>query len=67
MKPAILIELLQRAAAEPFGLWVSTNNTRALVEQLIRLQRELQLSDLMVCTPSIENVIFVIHRSVELD
>lgn len=67
MRPQILIELLERASSEPIGLWIETTNPKALMQRLINLQRELEMPDLMICMPSIETAVFIVHRSVELD
>lgn len=67
MQPSILIELLERASTEPLGLWIETTNAKALAQRLINMQREVHVPDIMICTPSIDNVIFIVRRSVELD
>jgi hypothetical protein len=67
MRSTILIELLQRAAQEPIGLAVETNNARAMLQHLQIMLADLKIADLMLCTPSIENTVFIIRKSVELD
>jgi hypothetical protein len=67
MRPAILIELLERAAQEPIGLRVQTNNARAMLQRLQIMQQDLKIPDIMLCTPSVEDVIFIVRKSVELD
>lgn len=67
MRQETLIELLQRASQEQIGLCVRTTNQNALLHRLQLVQRELRTPDIMLCTPSIDNTIFIMRRSVELD
>ena len=67
MQRPILVELLRNAAEQPLGLCVTTTNAPALLHQLHEVQRDLQVPDIMLCTPSVENTIFIFRRSVELD
>lgn len=68
MKPAILVELLERAKAEPIGLAISTTNPHALEAQLGTIRREINLQgEIMICRPSLEGHVFLVHRSLELD
>lgn len=66
MRLDIFAELLKQAVEEPFGLAITTNNPKQMVLRLHEVQRQLRL-DLMICTPSLENTVFLVRRSVELD
>jgi hypothetical protein len=67
MRQEILRELLEQAAEQPIGLCITTTNQNALLHRLQLLQRELQVPDIMLCSPSIPDTIFIVRRSVELD
>lgn len=66
MRPDILVELLRRASAEPWGLYIGTNNPKQMAWYLHEAQRDLN-ADVMICVPSLENTVFLVRRSVELD
>lgn len=68
MIPApIQTELLERALGEPIGLVIETNNTQQLQILLCNQHRALGLNDLVICVPGIDNTIFIVKKSVELD
>ena len=68
MKPQLLTELLNKAKEEELGLAIETTNAKQLSIQLDNHKRWLdEFEGLMICLPSIEGHVFIIHKSVELD
>lgn len=63
--PRILIELLESAANEPYGLCINTTNPDRLGQELHEQRTKLGL-ELMICKPTLPNTLFLIHRSLEL-
>jgi len=64
--PAILRELLTNAASEPYGLCLKVQGSvRSIIQQLHTINAEIR-ADVMICTPSLEQHIFLTRRSVEL-
>ena len=70
MTPDILTSLLSRAAAEPIGLVIETNNPKAMSVTLQDHRKSLgdmRLADLVIAVPSIPDHIYIYHRSMSLD
>jgi len=61
----ILAELLQRAAGEPFGLWITCSNPRDLSRQIHIVRGELN-SEIEICTPGLPDTLFLVQPSAEL-
>lgn len=68
MKSELLTELFERASSLELGLVISTNNPDHLMKEL-HAHRKLvgRWTDLMIATPSQPNLLFLVHKSVELD
>lgn len=65
----ILTELLERAAAEPFGLYIRSTNAKQHQIQFANLQRAMgsrRNHNLIAALPAEPDVVFLIKRSVEL-
>lgn len=67
MRTEILLDLLSRAADEPLGLVIETNNPSRMVLILHEARRTLPDCDIQIATPSTPNTVFLVQRSVELD
>lgn len=70
LSPEILSSLLERAATEPIGLAIETNNVRAFLNLLSEHRKslaDLRFNDLVLATPSIPDHIFIYRRSMSLD
>ena len=66
--PRALAEAIKRAADERYGMVISCTNTNYVRNTLHQIMQEIELAqDLMICVPSLENTIFIVKRSVELD
>lgn len=65
MRLEILQALLARAAEEPFGLVLEVVNPKLAVNELSEANRD--SDEIIICTPSIPNTVFLVKRSVELD
>lgn len=63
----LYVELLDRASDEEIGLVVETSNARRLAAKLYELVKLDRYKNLMICTPSIPDHIFITQRTVELD
>lgn len=68
MKPELLTELFVRASSEELGIVIETNNAKALQVELCNHSKAAALwPEIMVVVPSIDNAVFLVHKSVELD
>lgn len=68
MKDDLIIDLLNRALECDIGLWIETNNVRVLNNALSDMKKHSdKWASLMICIPSIDNHILIVHKSVELD
>ena len=71
MRSDILLTLLARAAHEPFGLVVGTNNPKALRENYLQALRrdhpDEAIRKLIFCIPSRPNELFICQPSVDLE
>jgi hypothetical protein len=63
MKPALLQQILQRAAGEELGLAVETNNPNYLYQLLSNMRKALGL-DLIIARPPGDEV-FIMKRTTE--
>ena len=71
MRQDILLTLLKRAAAEPIGLVIKTNNPKALRENYLQSLRQDHpdpaVRALTFAIPSTTNTIFICQPSVDLE
>lgn len=68
MKPELLTSIFVRAAEEPIGLVIETNNAKVLLNKLYEHRKIVdQWYDLMIVQPSNPNEIFIVQKSMELD
>lgn len=66
LNPQMLRELFNRAREEPLGLCIELTNPTRFVQHLAS-QVSKDYPELMICTPSLENTVFIVQKSVELD
>lgn len=64
-KPDLLAALWVRAAEEPFGLAIATDNVTQLRRTLYANAGNF-LQDIMLCVPSVEGWLFMVRRTVDL-
>jgi hypothetical protein len=70
LNPAILTELLRRAADEPYGLAIECENPTQLQLRLCNTQREMGQTgndSMLVAVPNLPNHVFLVQRSLSLD
>ena len=69
--PAILLELINRAAEQPIGLFIGTTNVHRLKNEFYDAITKIGMRttdfDIMIVITSIENVIYLMRKSVELE
>ena len=62
----ILTEYMQQAMEQPLGLVLGVFNPKRFVEDTI-IRVGPQFPSLTLCIPSLEDTVFIVHKSVELD
>jgi hypothetical protein len=71
MRQDILLQLLARAAAEPLGLVIETNNPKAMRENYLQNLRkdhpDPNIRNLIFAIPSVPNTLFICQPTVDLE
>lgn len=67
MLSTILTELMTAARQEQLGIYLEVQNPSQMIMRLQGIKRDRQMNDLMICSTPIDNVIFIVKKSVELD